>query len=46
MSLNLLTMVLMHLRMLLVFFATRTHCWFMVTLVPTRTAKSFSVKLL
>lgn len=39
-------MLLMQLRMLLVFLATRTHCWPLATSVSTRTAKSFSVKLL
>lgn len=40
------SMCFMQLWMLLLFFASRTRCWLMVTLVPTRASKSFSAKLL
>lgn len=33
-------------RMLLAFFATRTHCWLTSSLVPTTTPKSFPPRLL
>jgi len=45
--LNLLAVLfLMQPRMLLAFFAVRTHCWLMFNLLSTRTSKSHSAELL
>lgn len=40
------TLFLTYCRILLVFFAARTHRWFMFSLVPTRTPRLFSAKFL
>lgn len=45
-SLDLPAKCFMQLWIMLIFFASRTYHWLMVTLLPTRTSESFSAKLL